>query len=297
MTAYALLSHFGTDNIGDDIQAVAAARFLPRVDRFVDREELSSDPGGPGPIRLILNGWFMHRPRNWPPHAKLRPLPVSLHVARGVRSRRRPWAPTIASLMLSRDGRDWLNRFGPVGTRDMWTLDLLQRQRIESYHSGCLTLTLPPGGPRAAEAEVVACDLAPALLCELTDRLGAPPRTVSHLVRTDMAVKDRIAKAEALLEVYAGAAAVVTTRLHCALPCLALGTPVLFVDTGFEPWRCQPAIDLAHSCSPDDFLARRDGFDPLDPPSNPGRHVAHARDLASRCRAFVGSAREKESEK
>lgn len=38
-----------------------------------------------------------------------------------------------------------------------------------------------------------------------------------------------MAEAERLVEEYAKAACVVTSRIHCALPCLGLGTPVIFV--------------------------------------------------------------------
>src|SRR5690606_29754020 len=39
--------------------------------------------------------------------------------------------------------------------------------------------------------------------------------------------------AEDLLNKYARAKMVITSRIHCALPCLALGTPVIFVN-GFD---------------------------------------------------------------
>ena len=39
--------------------------------------------------------------------------------------------------------------------------------------------------------------------------------------------------AEDLLHKYAKAKLVITSRIHCALPCLALGTPVIFVN-GFD---------------------------------------------------------------
>ena len=68
-------------NLGDEIQALAARRFLPRVDRLVERERIDADPGGDGPTRVIVNGWFMHDPRRWPPHPKLEPLPISLHLS------------------------------------------------------------------------------------------------------------------------------------------------------------------------------------------------------------------------
>src|SRR5690606_16492447 len=44
---------------------------------------------------------------------------------------------------------------------------------------------------------------------------------------------EKFEMAENLLKKYAKAKLVITSRIHCALPCLALGTPVIFVN-GFD---------------------------------------------------------------
>lgn len=66
------------------------------------------------------------------------------------------------------------------------------------------------------------------LLFPRADRLEDSLRAVHEL-----------AHAEALLELYASAELVVTSRLHCALPCLALGTPVVLItpDDAYAPSR------------------------------------------------------------
>ena len=61
---------------------------------------------------------------------------------------------------------------------------------------------------------------------------------VMHWVDIDAATKgdarnvdeQLLSYAESLVKKYAAASLVVTSRLHCALPCLAVGTPVLFID-------------------------------------------------------------------
>jgi hypothetical protein len=80
---------------------------------------------------------------------------------------------------------------------------------------------------------------------------------------------------------------VVTTRLHAALPCLAFGTPVLFIDTSGEAFRTELALELAHTATPDEFLRAGDGFDPLSPPPNPKRHLRMAEELERSCREFM----------
>src|SRR5687768_10856619 len=80
--AYALL-RYDTDNVGDDIQALAALRFMPRVDFLVLRDALSEfRPPHPEErdVRVIMNGWFMGR-NSWPPAAELRPLFISFHIS------------------------------------------------------------------------------------------------------------------------------------------------------------------------------------------------------------------------
>lgn len=55
-------------NIGDYIQALASSQFLPRVDGFIQREELKDYDGEE--CKMIMNGWYMHNPKQWPPSKK-----------------------------------------------------------------------------------------------------------------------------------------------------------------------------------------------------------------------------------
>ena len=45
-------------NVGDNIQSLAAKQFLPKVDEFINREELAEHKGDA--VNLIMNGWFSH---------------------------------------------------------------------------------------------------------------------------------------------------------------------------------------------------------------------------------------------
>lgn len=284
--AFGLLTVSGSRNLGDEIQSLAARQFLPRVDRLVERERLDWEPAAPGPVKLILNGWFMDNPGNWPPHPTIVPLVTSFHLSQSKRSRWRR-LPTIAEALLSPRNVGYLRAHGPVGARDPATLQALQRSGVPSYHSGCLTLTLPPGAAPRGD-EVVACDLPPGLLRSLERRLGRAPVVVSHALQAPIGNEQRVAQARRLLELYGRAKAVVTTRLHCALPCLAMGTPVLFIALGEDLYRQTPAMELAHSCSATEFEQAACGFDPHDPPANPDRHLPLAAALKRQCDAFVG---------
>lgn len=284
---YGLLSYPGLENIGDDIQSLAAKAFLPRVDHLVARENLHAKPNTDRRVKIILNGFFMHAPRHWPPHEQFVPLLISLHMTDSERSPLRPWPHTVRDLMLGRRGLSYLNAHGPVGARDRATYELLRNRGVDTYLSSCLTLTLTaPEWDDADRNQIVACDLPDDVLDALKRRIGVTPRTVTHWIDPAATQPERESAAANLIAIYARARAVVTTRLHAALPCLALGTPALFIDTGRNAERIEPALEFAHHCTAPEFIQGA-GFDPSNPPPNPLRHVHYADELRRRCREFI----------
>lgn len=93
-----------------------------------------------------------------------------------------------------------------VGTRDPWTAGELLRRGLRAEFVGCSTLTLPRyDGPRSGE-------------------LTGPD--VCPLIPRETPWTDQLELAADRLEALKTAAFVRTSRLHVALPCLAMGTPV-----------------------------------------------------------------------
>jgi hypothetical protein len=77
LSTFGLLSYENTGNLGDEIQSLASRQFLPRVDYYVQREQLNRfHTPGQSPTRLIMNGWYCHKPENWPPSPDLLPLKI-----------------------------------------------------------------------------------------------------------------------------------------------------------------------------------------------------------------------------
>lgn len=281
---------YESTNLGDEIQSLAARQFLPRVDRYLPRERLDL-VDGTEPVALILNGWFMREPRHWPPSSTILPLPISFHLNDYRYSRARFWQPVAAAVLLRGANREWLRRHGPIGTRDPHTALMMRARGVDAYVSGCLTLTFPAAtGPRGGG--IVAVDLDPALRDALQARVGTAARVavVTHDDAVTTGTDARLARAQALLDRYATADLVVTTRLHAALPCLALGTPVLFIRSLPDIARQQPAMELAHATTRAAFLAGEDGYDVADPPPNPDRYRAFAEPLRARCLAWIAAA-------
>ncbi len=242
-------------NVGDNIQSLAAKQFLPQVDVFLNREKLGEYNGDP--VKLIMNGWFTHNIHNWVPSEDIDPIFVSFHMNN-----------TAAPAMLSEKGIAYLKKHEPIGCRDQFTADTLKAKGIDAYFTGCLTLTLDSykvddsergddiyivdplySYPRPEKVFYNAKLTAKNILNGTAFQLGKKNKHLKKFIGKDLLEsayfinqeppsnqytdEEKFDMAEKLLHNYAKAKLVITSRIHCALPCLALGTPVIFVN-GFD---------------------------------------------------------------
>ena len=313
---YGLLK-YSTNNIGDEIQSLAAKQFLPQVDVLLDRDylkEVKSDKK----IKLIMNGWFTHCPNNWPPSSAIKPLFISFHIT-----------PAIAGKMTSPESLKYFKMHEPIGCRDLYTRDLLKSKGIDAYFSGCLTLTLHKTIFKQSK-DVLVVDLDRKNLKYLSNQLvknavfinhyaffpstGAIATFLSNILRkyyffTDKLKSDsflkksfmriesfflkkiknerRFKKAEELLNMYANAQLVITSRLHCALPCLAFGTPVIFVYKNLESLRFKEYLKYFHAYSSEDFQKKIQDFYLNKPYKNPDSLKHIQEELVKSCEGFI----------
>ena len=237
-------------NIGDDIQTYAAS-LLVENPVFCDRERLDEISKN---TRLLCSGWFMENAQHWPPSEKVNPLFVSFHIS-----------SKNQELMTSPKAIAYYKRYEPIGCRDYHTLELLKSCGVEAYFSGCLTLTIPKYDGERGD-EILFVDV---LRTNYTDHYrktvvdGLIPESyrkevqfVSHFSDKlkSINVETRMSQVKKMLSQYAEAKLVITSLIHCALPCVALGTPVVFVDFGFnndqaKRDRFNGIIDLFHIAS------------------------------------------------
>ncbi len=208
---FASLSYRGSVNIGDEIQTVAAMELLPRVDLFVERDALHA-VAEPEPVAVLMNGWFSDAPGHWPPAPCIRPIFVSFHVTK-----------TAAKAYERTAG--YFRAHSPIGCRDRGTQILLRSWQVEAYTSYCCTLTLPRRERSPAAGKTLLVDTGPLYIPHALRRSAVQ---VSH-ASAPVGHETKLRYARELLAFYRDEAAlVVTTRLHCALPCLAMGIPVVF---------------------------------------------------------------------
>lgn len=118
-------------NIGDYVQSIAQRQFLQGKETcYVDIEELS-DFISDGKVNLIMNGWFTWNCEKFLPPECVNPLFVSFHLT-----------PPKEKEFFTPEITNYLKQHEPIGARDMLTMEIMKKYGIDSYFSGCLTMTL-----------------------------------------------------------------------------------------------------------------------------------------------------------
>jgi hypothetical protein len=330
-------------NIGDYVQALASSQFIPQLDGFIDRDEELKDYDG-DPCKVIMNGWYMHSPQNWPPSKLIDPLFLSFHLN-----------STAKKEMLSPSSIAYLKSHQPIGCRDLKTKELLISNGVEAYYSSCMTLTLGEkyrSSKKGSKTYIVdphingelnwdniikaifTTTFHPLDILKLYRNKQLALYTGRNFIRkalktavyykeysrifsrkvvmesiyvnqendfymthfkTDL---DRLEEAERLVRLYAEASLVITSRIHCALPCLGLETPVIYIEKGqdSEESKCRldGLKDLFNVVKVDNGVLgpQFETILPItesNPPSNKDSWRDFANNLKLKCRDFVSN--------
>ncbi len=56
---YGLICYNYLENVGNEIQSIAARRFLPKIDYYVDFNNLSEFKAD-DEFKIIMNAWYLH---------------------------------------------------------------------------------------------------------------------------------------------------------------------------------------------------------------------------------------------
>ena len=277
------LLKYTTDNIGDDIQSLAASRFIPVQDYesiyYINLEKLNNFYS-PSRIKIILNGWYMYNPKEWPPNECIDPLLISMHLCQSC---------NIHKKILSSDGISYLKKHGPIGSRDKGTLSILKEAGIDTYFSGCLTLTLPKFIDVEKKDFILLVDAGERVLEVLktkTKRNFFNLTPCFTFIKT-LTTKERFIFAEYILRLYQSAACVITSRLHAAMPCLALETPVLLLNKAKDQYRFEGLKELVRNSTEKEYINNYNLFDVNNPPGNFDYYLSYRKTLIHSCEKFM----------
>ena len=259
----AVISYPNSNNLGDYIQKIAAKQFLKEKTIEIDRDNLKNYFGEK--IKLIINGWFMEKPNNWPPSNKIIPFFISFHIN-----------PIIKSFILNKNGVEYLKKHEPIGCRDLYTKLILEKKGIRAYFSGCLTLTLNRKKLKIKNTfkkGILVINLIDRILPEflffknpslknlfndciqiikypykkiiytISKRrinifLDNQDKEIKYLSQIIDVKKTSVLKREKLayeqLYAIANSELVLTSRIHSALPSVALEVPTIFISDGLD---------------------------------------------------------------
>lgn len=199
----------GMTNLGDDIQTLAALRWLglPETSESI----VARDVPHSWPINsvVLLCGWYARCPD----------LGASRVIVCGMHLNSHLLSDDIASGRMARLGNAVRRQGIPAGTRDLHTKRILEAQGMHAVWSGCPTQTLQaPASPRREAGLSLAIDAPPpdASWTPLTHRLAE-----LH----EASITQRLALAAHAIERLERAQRVTTSRLHAWLPALACGVP------------------------------------------------------------------------
>ncbi len=223
----------GVANLGDYIQTIATEQAVCHclnkinivpIFKPVLRSNLVTHEGG----TCIMQGWYEHKQLTFLPGRDTRPVWIGTHFTNDTRT------------LLSHLFRASEIHLFDVGCRDKSTMEFCQSLGIKSYFSRCLTLTLPKRkDSETKKAEVVyIVDCTDEIIKYLPKRIKKGAKIITQRDYKQapwQGWKDSRKAAELLLAEYRkNAKLIITTALHCAQPCMAMGIPVVFINPEYN---------------------------------------------------------------
>lgn len=218
---YGVLLHPALDHsngaIDDEMENFAGVQYLPFVDSFIERNDLRSFSRRDG-VTAFLNGkWGVSKGTLL---SSLNPIMLSVHLESGAKSN---WSEHLG----------YLRAQEPIGCRGAGTLDHLQANGVQSFAPSSLMLLMKNPNPGSqerlhiyfAELKEENAQLLPDNILETAVNLTRNPKMQGHDITTLSKAAYRI------IEKFKSAKLVITENLQYALCCVALETPVIFIDT------------------------------------------------------------------
>jgi len=206
-----------TINLGDNIQATSLYRLLELYDiapsELYDRDTgLSDIKGSPS---IFLSGWFKHGENGWPPAPDLDSSFISFHIR-----------PHQSSALLSEEAIEYYKNHEPVYCRESYTADLLASKGVQTKVSHCFTLSFSQrlSNPRNPQVFVVSRDRE---ILEYLPDWASDHQFRTHYSDTSDYFSNEKEGVNLISEYKKSAGLVITTLLHCALPCIAMGIPTI----------------------------------------------------------------------
>lgn len=246
-----------------------------------------------------MNGYYLDCKDAWPPSENINPLLISIHFNKNNFTK---------ESILTEPSIEYLSKYGPVGCRDLSTLNFLQEHNINSYFSSCLTLTLDDNNNKKT---LELNDSEKYIILNTSywnDELYSflKNKTNMNIYRIEQTItfkgslptlssihnsEEKFFMAENILKIYENAECIITDRLHAAFPSIALKTPVILLKEDeklFDPDRFDGLSDYILTSTLDDYINNYNQFDVNNPPTNSKKYLKIRKNLIKKCENFTG---------
>lgn len=138
-----------------------------------------------------------------------------------------------------------MREYQPIGCRDEYTTNLLAKAGIDVFFNYCLSLMFDKREKEPKDGKIIFCDAFNYLNTPSIFK-GENIYRLWHYADPSKPPQYKMKRAQELLDIYKyEAKLVITSRLHCALPCIAMGIPVI-LSSPYEHHR----FDLAKEFIP-----------------------------------------------
>ena len=222
-------------NIGDCIQNIAVENLYKKAGIsadeliLVNRDELDKYCGEA--VKLVIQGYFSraYGVFSFPWAKNIHPVFLGFHLNSTNNSRR---------IFVKKGICNRLKQYEPIGCRDRNIRDFLISKGVDAYFSGCMTLTLGKRDVLPKNGRIFVVDLYSKALKKLPKEIkDKADFSITHIyhwnkdkeIGYDEAMEFEN-KAREILEIYkTQASMVITSRIHVAMPCIAMGIPVVFI--------------------------------------------------------------------
>lgn len=225
-------------NLGDPIQSFAVLELYKRMgipeedivplDRYGLADYVGED------VLVIVNGiesyeHFCYATRFLPVSDEIHPVFISLSLHRD----------------LSENELTSLRNNQPIGCRDEYTVKYLKSKGIDAFLTGCLTMLFPRRSESKQYEKVFIVDCPESIVEHIPNEIKENAEYLSQVIRmhsdscdcrlTLKETDEYNKKAREQLNRYRDEARlVITTRLHVASPCAAMGIPVVLVRDTYD---------------------------------------------------------------
>lgn len=212
----------GVNNLGDNMQLIAVDYIykfmnLSKEDIvYIDKNELSS-----------YNGEYVILPVT---------MPLIDYTENGICGRFSEhilpvfFGLTLVTEYLLTQEIVYYHKYEPIGCRDERTLNTMRKYGIQSYLNGCITATLPIRENKETQKKVFIVDVPDELIPHIPAEIRNEAVYYTHMHNNLCENPKELMKK--YYETYKNEARlIVTSLLHCSVPCMAAGIPVVMAKT------------------------------------------------------------------